>query len=328
MSTACTASDSATWAWRYPLDPDKAIKTLGRDTLLQIRDFLISSGYTGPLQSYRDVANIRLRAKDLPRLSAELSAHITTVLPRWGFLVLRPPSELLSFDHALALSWFAGTILGELLAQNDLGDKLYLVADRGGRMEEGARYSQTKQGGHFHTDGVNLSSGLRYFLLHAVACAEKGGESILLDGLTVYEELSKRFPEKLSILESEFVWEFKGVRPGEFYRKPIVQKNARGIEWCYLRPYVEEGAKKFGAPLDRAQLEALDALDSVLNDPTLHGRFHLKAGDILIVDDRRLFHGRTEFEDHVDAVELDLYLQSPRSSTQHIKRSYLRLWVA
>ena len=59
-------------------------------------------------------------------------------------------------------------------------------------------------------------------------------------------------------------------------------------------------------------MAALDALTTIINDPALYTEFHFEPGQMQILDNRRLGHKRTAFED---------WPQPER------KRMLIRLWL-
>jgi hypothetical protein len=66
-------------------------------------------------------------------------------------------------------------------------------------------------------------------------------------------------------------------------------------------------------PLDPQQVQALDLFESLANDPALHFRMELQAGDLQLVHNHTLLHDRTAFEDWPEPER---------------KRHLLRLWLA
>jgi hypothetical protein len=65
--------------------------------------------------------------------------------------------------------------------------------------------------------------------------------------------------------------------------------------------------------LTRAQIEALDLLDELANDPALHLMMELQRGDMQFVHNHTILHDRTAFEDWPEPER---------------KRHLLRLWLA
>jgi hypothetical protein len=66
------------------------------------------------------------------------------------------------------------------------------------------------------------------------------------------------------------------------------------------------------APQAPVQKEALDYIDEVTHRPELQCRETLQSGDLLFLNDYRVLHARTRFEDHEDPA---------------LRRHLLRLWL-
>ncbi|WP_341279865.1 TauD/TfdA family dioxygenase [Paenibacillus sp. FSL H8-0537] len=241
-----------------------------------------------------------------------------------GFMVLKPLQEL-SLHENRFLSWIVISLLGEPLVQNKEGAKIIHVYDRDRtkKMEDGARYHQTRQGGSIHTDNVNVPVKWEYLVMHCVATAMVGGETILLNGNDIYNYLKESLPDVLSTLEAPFYWEYRGISDGT-YQAPIVTYSEEGVaQFRYLRDYLESAHQKSGNPLTAKQLSALDALDSILEISDLQSRFFLEQGETLIINDSQVFHGRTTFSDFENAEVVDLDF----TAGKRYKRTIDRAWV-
>jgi Taurine catabolism dioxygenase TauD, TfdA family len=191
-----------------------------------------------------------------------------------------------------------GMILGELAVQNAEGAKIVEVYDRRiGRISDGVRYHQTRQGGDIHTDSVNHPVPFRYFLLGCVAPAQLGGESILVLAADVQSALAT-VPQALVTLRNLFWFEGRGMGDAVgFFQVPVLSDQDGIPRFRYLRSYIEAAHAKVGQPLTSDQGFAFDALDAVLDSSAIQRRFTLGRGDVLICLDAEVFHGRTAFVD-------------------------------
>jgi len=224
-----------------------------------------------------------------------------------------------------SLVWTFGSLLGVPMVQSHLGHKVIEVYDRGGKsIEEGARYHQTRQGAYVHNDGVSDPLPIDYLIL---ACGQKallGGESILIDASAVYAELMA-FPEVLEALKCDFFFENRGMSEDEkLFKAPILSFSSEGIPLIrYFRVYIESAHLKAGVPLTAAQTQALDFLDTVLDQSSVQHRVLLEPGQVLISADNKFLHTRTHFID----------MNAPRSeindaeSLSGLNRYMLRLWL-
>lgn len=219
-----------------------------------------------------------------------------------------------------------GDSLGDLLVQNEAGDRVISVYDRDrlGSMHKGGRYHQTREGGSIHTDNVNIPEAWDYLLLSCLSPGLVGGESILVDGVAVYKELKDNFPKALKVLEGNFIWEMRGVKD-ELYRAPIITYNEEGEPlYRHLRPYMESAHFKAEEPLTEEQLYAIDVLDALTNSSRFQQRIKLVTGDILVTKDAQVLHGRTCFSDELGAVSFEEKKVNPNLV---MKRTMERLWI-
>ena len=206
--------------------------------------------------------------------------------------------------------------LGNPMVQNEQGDICIEVYDRQiGRIEEGVRYHQTRQGGDIHIDSVNRPDPMKYLLLCCASPALLGGQSILVRSQDVLGEL-KKVDGVIETLKQPFFFEGRGMSDEiELFELPILAQRAGRAEFRYLRPYIESAHQRAGSPLNSDQVFAFDVLDAVLELSELQYRFALSQGQILFTDDVRVFHGRTGFVD------------GPVEGSWSKGRHMLRFWI-
>ena len=262
----------------------------------------------------------------LPAVRSEIEVLRHKVERGCGFVLLDPVTGLHDPEQRRALSWVIGRLLGEPLAQNEAGDRVVSVYDRDRtkRMRDGARYHQTREGGSLHTDNVNMLERWDYLMMTCVVPAMTGGESLLVSGLSAYNVLKRNAPEAVDILCEDFWWESRGISDAVF-RAPIITFNEWDEpEFRYLRPYLASAHERAREPLTEAQLWAIDTLDSVLEASALQFRHKLDSGQVLVINDNQMFHGRTSFSDHFDGVT---YGPSLRAQDKRFNRFFDRAWI-
>lgn len=268
-----------------------------------------------------DVTEVALAA-----VRAEIEALRYKVERACGFVLLEPITGLDDPEQRRALSWVIAQLLGEPVVQNEAGDRVVSVYDRDRtkRMRDGARYHQTREGGSLHTDNVNVLERWDYLMMTCVVPAMTGGESLLVSGQSVYNVLKHTAPEAVDILCEDFWWECRGISDAVF-RAPIITFNAWDEpEFRYLRPYLTSAHERAGEPLTEAQLWAIDTLDSVLEASALQFRHKLDSGQVLVINDNQIFHGRTCFSDHFDGVT---YGPALRAKDKRFNRFFDRSWI-
>ena len=104
--------------------------------------------------------------------------------------------------------------------------------------------------------------------------------------------------------------------PGQapYFTIPVFNWFGGRFAAIYQRQYIES-ARRFPEvpPLTAQQIEALDLLDALANDPRLCLEIEFESGDIQLVNNHVLFHDRTAFEDWPEPAR---------------RRHLLRLWLA
>ncbi|AKS08110.1 TauD/TfdA family dioxygenase [Pseudomonas trivialis] len=290
------------------------------DELLSVRELFVSESQGIRLDSKSAYTN----ALQSPALSEELD-KIRTMIDHEKHVLILDGFKVEKLARFKSLIWTFGSLLGVPMVQNHLAHKVIEVYDRGGKsIEEGARYHQTRQGAYVHNDGVSDPLPIDYLIL---ACAQKallGGESILIDASAVYAELMA-FPEILEELKGDFFFENRGMSDDEqLFKAPILSFSNEGIPLIrYFRVYIESAHLKARVPLTVAQSQALDFLDTVLDQSSVQHRVLLEPGQVLISADNKFLHTRTHFIDR----------SAPRGvfdedeSLSDLNRYMLRIWL-
>ena len=232
------------------------------------------------------------------RLPAEPPVDLMAAVERNKFVVVdaRPVCDTKEAFRQWCLG--AAAQLGDLVVQNADGATLVEVYDRRiGRIEDGVRYHQTRQGGDIHTDSVNHPVPFEYLILGCVASAAVGGESIVVPAADVVSALAG-VPGALHTLRQPFWFEGRGMGSEVgLFQIPVLSDGDGVPRFRYLRSYIESAHAKAGQPLTSEQVFAFDALDATLEDSSVQRRFTLRAGEALVCLDAEIFHGRTAFVD-------------------------------
>jgi alpha-ketoglutarate-dependent taurine dioxygenase len=192
---------------------------------------------------------------------------------------------------------FAGEI-GIPVSQNQRGDFIGRVEDKGADITKAtARGYQSSASLPFHSDRADLTA------LLCVRAAECGGETFLVSAVAAMEELASSSPDLLEILEKPFPHDQRGEqRPGQgpWTMHPVFVRDRNTFLARYIRRFIDASQRHIGAPsLTVRQYQALDALDGVLNRHDLPITVRLQPGDLLLMNNHLIFHGRTVFQDSV-----------------------------
>ena len=177
-----------------------------------------------------------------------------------------------------------------------------------------------------HTDNPYRNPVPCIQMLHCIENKVNGGLSTLVDGYTVTENLKKNFPNYYKILTEIKV------------RFQFVDQSVVLEDWAEMIQLDEEGKFKqvrfsprldFVPLMDKNKLElyyaARKKISELYNSDLYKIDFKLLPGDLLMMDNHRLLHGRTTY----DANEGNRFLQgcyidydSTEGKLKHLKRKF------
>ncbi len=149
-----------------------------------------------------------------------------------------------------------------------------------------------------HTDNPYRDPVPQLQLLHCLEAAGEGGESVVVDGFAAAERLRREAPGAFDILMRTKV-PFRYLEPGAVdlrHAAPLIELDVDGC----LRT-IRYNSRSIGPiDLDPDALPEFYAayrrFGRLLHDPAMTVGFRLAAGDLFIVDNRRVLHGRRGFE--------------------------------
>jgi hypothetical protein len=277
----------------------------------------------GDLKNYN--RNFIIIKSDFPKFESELEMCRQEIDHGQRFVILES-IEGLAFDEIQMSCWIISNLLGTPLAQDQDGKRLIHIYDRDKtkRIKDGARYHQTHESGAIHTDNVNVLESWDYLLVGCVFPAMIGGENIIVSALSVHDFLEKKAPDELAVLRENFWWEYRGISK-KLYQAPIITYNKAGEPlFRYLRTYLESAHKKAKKSLSDKQIQALDALDATLNMSEFQIKHRLKAGQILVANDKQILHDRECFVDYPDSISVE---EKHAGGNGILCRSLERTWV-
>ena len=297
---ASTVDDTA--AWYYPLSEEclSSFEAIIRDARWQ----------PGP------ITEIRGPASSFNGCSECLQPALDALNSRRGFAIVeRVPIERCSVEEALSIYWLTGQFLGKPMEQNIEGTLLYDVRDTGQNVAQGARFSVTNAESSFHNDnsfGELLPDLVGLLCLHT---AKSGGQSQLISGYALHNELLENYPDVLETLYQLFCFDRRGqFNAGESPTSqfPIFQWGGDELTVRYLYYYIQVGHERAGKKLTPDQSKALEVVEKLLSRTDFRVEFNLQPGQMLFTNNRWILHNRTAFEDHTDPER---------------RRHYVRLWL-
>jgi alpha-ketoglutarate-dependent taurine dioxygenase len=214
-----------------------------------------------------------------------------------GFLLVRVASDGASDSEICAAAWGWFTSFWEPVAQYATGELFYPVETRPGAA--GANhYSHSNEAGAFHTDGALLPRPPDVAALVCLSPADRGGETILVDGTHLARNLLD--DDQRACLRRAHPFASEEDASAEHpVERPVLTFQQDRPRWCYLRRYIEAaycGSAK-GMPGDLRR--SLDVIDRHAGSDANQQAFRLARGELLVWDNRRFFHGRRSFVEAV-----------------------------
>ena len=147
-----------------------------------------------------------------------------------------------------------------------------------------------------HTDNPYRDPVPTMQLLHCLESTARGGENMLVDGLRVAEEVRAQQPEGFDLLVRRGVtFEYRDVDAALSHHAPLIDLDTnsmvRGIR------FNPRSMQHPSMPADELAIwyDAYLLLARLLAEPRFQIRLRLDPGDLFIVDNRRVLHGRTAF---------------------------------
>jgi Taurine catabolism dioxygenase TauD, TfdA family len=260
-----------------------------------------------------DLASITINDVPLPTLRPRLQRLLQEVLNGRGFVLIKAlPVERWTRREAAIAFLVIGVHLGHLRMQNADGHLLGHVKDLGRSSNDPhARIYQTRERQTHHTDSCDVVG------LLCLRAAKSGGLSNLVSSTTIFNEMRRRRPDLLRVLLAPIETDRRGEVPEgskPYFAIPVFNWHEGLLSAIYQRQYIESARRFPGvAPLTPLQIQALDLLDDLANNPKLNLMMELQPGDIQFVHNHTILHDRTAFEDFPEPER---------------KRHLLRLWLA
>jgi gamma-butyrobetaine hydroxylase len=148
-----------------------------------------------------------------------------------------------------------------------------------------------------HTDNPYRDPVPQLQLLHCLGTAGEGGESVVVDGFAAAERLRREAPDAFAVLTRTNV-NFRYVETGEVDLRnaaPLIELDVAGALRAVRYNNRSIGPLDLDADAVAEFYVAYRRFARLLHDPALTVGFRLLPGDLFIVDNRRVLHGRRGF---------------------------------
>ena len=219
----------------------------------------------------------------LPVLGQKLQELAEQLVGGIGFaLVKRIPVEQYSTQLAATIFYGVGAHLGSARMQNARGHVLGHVCDLNMKSDEpGVRIYQTSERQTFHTDSSDVVG------LLCLKKAKKGGDSLLVSAITIFNEMLQDRPDLVKLLFDPIATDRRGEIPEgmqPYFSIPVFSCNKDYLTVMYQRQYIDSAQRFDGAmKLTPQHVEALDMFDDLANNPRLNLSMQLEPGDMQFV---------------------------------------------
>jgi hypothetical protein len=265
-------------------------------------------------RSGADFRSICVESFALPTLGVRLKRVLRDLLHGRGFVQLRGfPVDRYSIEDVAAAYLGIGAHLGSFRSQNAAGHLLGHVQDIGADIRQpNIRYYQTNKALEYHTDSCDIVG------LMCLRTSRSGGASRIVSSVSLYNELMAHRPDLAEMLFHAFPTDRRGEIPeGErpWFDIPVFNWYDGKLTTIYVGQYIHSAQSNFpqARRLTAIELEALDMLDQLSNDPALSLEIAFNPGDMQFLHNHQVLHSRTEFEDWPEPER---------------KRHLLRLWLS
>ncbi len=295
--------------WRIALDAD------------DVAEIESAMRHLGNGDNERPLTQLRRDDFELPTLAPRLLSVLDDIEHGRGFVLLQGlPVTRWGEQYTRNVLWGLGCHLGWAEGQDREGKLIHDVRDIGQKFgaNDTIRYFQTNQAIDFHNDGADI------FALLCLRTGRSGGHSRLVSAVEVFNTIAKRRPDLALVLQQEFHVDARGQRqdgsPCQVI--PVFSYVDGHLNVLLKHAYILSAQRFDDVPrLTAAQTEALELLNSVMEDDGMAMEFDLAAGDVLIASNHTLLHGRTAFSDDSEQTN------SVNGESSGGGRHMLRLWL-
>jgi predicted RNase H-like nuclease (RuvC/YqgF family) len=141
--------------------------------------------------------------------------------------------------------------------------------------------------------------------------ATKGGKTILVDSKKLFNKIKNHDQISAEVLKKKFLFERRGFGGNKkILSKKIFDINNKKFEFRYLREYINSAYKIKKLKIPNNKKKALDLLDVFLEKKELQTKLKLNVGDVILINNKSVAHGRTSF-----------------TLSKNKPRKLLRIWV-
>jgi alpha-ketoglutarate-dependent taurine dioxygenase len=214
----------------------------------------------------------------------------------------RLPVDAMTRDEAIALYWILMSFLEPPVAQEWKGTVIYDVRHDGAEYTAETRGALTPEGLEMHTDSSMGEAPPNYVTLFCLRPARAGGMSIVSSAAAAHNHFLAEHPALLRRLYDAFYrdhQEYQAADAAPTNFRPVFAWDGR-LRTRFNARHIVRGYEKTGRALDAPGAEAVRRMDAFLGDPAHRLDLWLERGQIQVLNNRVIVHGRTPYQDHDD----------------------------
>ena len=216
-----------------------------------------------------------------------------------GFVILdRLPLERWRKQDVIDVYWLLASLLEVPVAQEWKGTMIYDVRWDGQGYGADTRAALTPEGLDMHNDSSMGEAPANYISLLCLKTAKSGGMSSLASAYAAHNYFLSQQPQLLARLYQPFYrdkQEYQAPDANNWY--PIFAAETAGLRIRFNQRVIRRGYQKTNRVLDQDGAAAVELLNNFLTDPAHRHDFWIEPGQIQILNNRSIVHGRTPYED-------------------------------
>ena len=227
-----------------------------------------------------------------------------------GFVVIRGLPLDGSLEDFIEAVRDVGSHFGQLLSQNAQGERMTQVID--------ATHEDPTP--RMYRSNLELRPHSDITAMISLTCwhkSQSGGESVIVSGVTVHDEMRRRAPQLLAPLYRGYHYHRLGEEgpdeePATPYRVPVFSSIKNQLSVRYQRSGIAAGHRERGEPLSDQDIAAFNLFDEIAKAPGHRLSFFLERGEMIVLNNYTVMHARTQFTNY---------------SEPERQRRLIRLWI-
>ena len=235
-------------------------------------------------------------------LREEIEAFRRELATGRGFVNIRGiPAADYSDDELGMIFWGFGGHFGRRMPQSFMGDLLGTVMDV--TDEEPDR---TRRRGYHSAGGQPVHSDACDMIgMIGIRTAKSGGASRLVSGGAVHNAMLDMCPDLLAVLYEGLVCRMTDTDAADMGLPPLIPERVPAFThangWLnvhFLYSYIDRAVEAGDHRPSAREQAAIDVFFSLCDHPDFKLEYVLRPGDIQVLNNRTVLHGRADFEDH------------------------------